>query len=483
MSFKALGQFTPIEDIPLIHERLRSGFRSGKTKSIAFRKAQLLRLGHLIQDNIQRFKDAFAADLGRCGEEAECLELNGTLIEIKIAFDNVEKWTAPEKPPFSLFWWGMSPTIRKEPKGTVLIISPFNYPVYLLLCPLASAIAAGNTVMLKPSELTPTMTSLFAELVSKYLDPDVIRIVNGGVPETTRVLELPFDHIQYTGNGRVARIVMTAAARHLTPVTLELGGKNPCFIDPNCDVKVSAKRIMWGKLVNGGQLCLCPDYVLVPESFQDIFVEALTNAYKELHPTDPRTSGMVTRIVNERHMVRLKGLLDATKGTVVFGGEVDMAEKYIAPTLVKDVKGDDSLMSEELFGPILAVVPVKDLDEAIAFVNARENPLAIYVFTHNANVKKKVLDNTRSGTASVNEVIMHCQAYGMPFGGIGASGMGYATGKYAFDTFTHLRNTVDNPYWTDSTVLSARYTPYKPGPLSWFNWLLRPKFPALPREK
>ncbi|KZT02806.1 aldehyde dehydrogenase [Laetiporus sulphureus 93-53] len=401
-----------------IHERLRSGFCSEKTKLITFRKVQLLWFGHLVQDNIKLFKDAFAADLGRCGEEAKFLELNGTPIKIKIALDNVEKWAVPEKSPFSLFWWGMSSTIRKkELKGTVLIISPFNYPVYLLLCPLASAIVAGNTIMLKPSELTPTMTSLLAELVSKYLDPDVVQLVNGSVPETTRVLELPFDHIRC--NGHVAQIVMTAAAHHLTPVTLE----NPCFVDPNCDVKVSAKQIVWGRLVNGGQLCLCPDYVLVPEGFQDTFVEALTDAYIQgaAHPTDPYTSGLVTRIVNERHMVRLK----------------------------------------ELFGPILAVVPVKDLDEAIAFVNARDNPLAIYIFTQNTNVKKKVLDNTQSGSASVNEVIMHCQAYGMPFGGIGASGTGYMTGKYAFDTFTHLRNTVDNPYWTDSTVLSARYTPYK----------------------
>ncbi|CCM02302.1 uncharacterized protein FIBRA_04392 [Fibroporia radiculosa] len=455
--------YTPLEKIPQVHEGLKKAFRSGKTRPIAFRKTQLLKLCHLVQDNLQRFKDALLADLGRPANETDFLELNGVLIEVKKAYDNVEKWASTEKPPFSLFWFSMSPHIRKEPKGVVLLISPFNYPVYLLLCPLAAAIAAGNAVLLKPSELCTTVAALLTELLPKYLDTEVYEIVNGGVEETTKILELPFNHILYTGNGNVGRIVATAAAKHLTPVTLELGGKSPCVIDPDCDVKVAAKRIMWGRLVNSGQLCISPDYVLVPKDFQDTFVEALKQAYEELHPTDPLKSGMLSRIVNERHVLRLKRLLDNTKGTVVFGNKVELSER-------------------EIFGPILPVVPVKDVDAAIEFINERDNPLVLYVFTRNRDFKKKVLNNTLSGTASINEVIMGCQAEGLPFGGVGASGYGYTTGQAAFNTFTHMRSTVENPTWADSLLLHARYTPYKSAPLRRLTWMLRPSIPPLPKD-
>ncbi|KAI0956945.1 hypothetical protein AcW1_005500 [Taiwanofungus camphoratus] len=469
--------FTPIEDIPKIHEDLHKAFRSGKTKSIAYRKQQLLQLCYLLQDNLERFKDAFAADLGRPAEEADFLELTGTLVELKEAYDKVEKWAASEKPPFHYMWFAMSPLIRKEPKGAVLIISPFNYPIYLLLCAVSGAIAAGNTVLMKPSELVPTVTGLLVELVPQYLDPECYRLVNGGIPETTKILELPWDHILYTGNGRVARIVATAAAKHLTPITLELGGKSPCVIDPKCDIKTAAKRIMWGRLVNGGQLCISPDYVIVPEYFQDTFVEALKNAYKEMHPTEPRETGMVSRMVNETHAKRVKRLIDETKGTIVFGGEVDVEAKYVAPTLVKDVKGDDSLMSEELFGPVLPVVPVKDVDEAIEFITARDHPLSIYIFSSDPAFKAKVLDNTWSGSVFVNDVVLHVLVHGLPFGAVGPSGSGYTTGKYAFDTFTHLRGTVDSPNWLDPAMLNARYPPYRHSALARVNKLLRPRLP------
>ncbi|TFY68960.1 hypothetical protein EVJ58_g700 [Rhodofomes roseus] len=473
-------KYTTVDDIPQIHQDLRRAFRTGKTKSIAFRKQQLLNLCYLVEDNWERIKDAFFADLGRPREEAQLLELNGTLGELKEAYDNVEKWAAPEKAPFSWLWFAMSPTIRNESKGVVLLISPFNYPLYLLLCPLAGAIASGNAVLMKPSELSPAMAALLTELVPRYLDPELYQIVNGGIPETTKILELPFDHILYTGGGRVARVVLAAAARHLTPVTLELGGKSPCVIDPKCDVKTAAKRIMWGKLVNAGQLCLSPDYVLVPEWFQETFVEALKDAYYELHPIDPKVSGQVTRMVNESHAARVKALIDNTKGTIVFGGEVDMETKYAAPTLIKDVRGDDSLMSEELFAPFLPVVPVKDVDEAIEFINERDHPLNIYVFTNNSAFKEKVFSNTRSGTAAANDTILHVMAYGMPFGGVGGSGTGCTTGKYIFDTFTHKRCTTDSPGWLDPALMAARYTPYNKSALRLLNALLKPTLP--PRD-
>ncbi|KAI0727112.1 aldehyde dehydrogenase [Fomitopsis betulina] len=470
--------YTLVEDIPQIHEGLRQVFRSGKTKSIPFRKQQLLNLCYLVEENWERFKDALQSDLNRPRDEAQLLELNGTFIEVKEAYDNVEKWASSERAPFSWLWFASSPHIRNEPKGVVLTISPFNYPIYLLIVPLAAAIAAGNTVMIKPSELSAATAALITELIPKYLDQGAYRVVNGAIPETTKILELRFDHILYTGGARVARVVSAAAAKHLTPVTLELGGKNPVVVDPGCNLKIAAKRIMWGKLSNGGQICLCPDYILVPAYFQDALVEALKEAYHELHPQDPKTSGMLTRMVNTGHAERLKRLLDNTNGTVVFGGEVDVEKKYVEPTLVKDVRGDDSLLSEELFGPVLPIVPVKDVDEAIEFINQRDSALNLYIFSNNKSFKKKVLDNTQSGTVHINDVILQVMAYGMPFGGFGESGSGYQTGKYAFDTFTHKRCTMDSPTWLDPALLAARYTPYDPQKLGLLNWLLKPSLPT-----
>ncbi|TFY58654.1 hypothetical protein EVJ58_g6288 [Rhodofomes roseus] len=369
----------------------------------------------MVEDNQELFREAISSDLGRPHLETELLEMNGVLLELKDTYDNIEKWSAPKKSPFSLLWFSLSPTTRKEPKGVILVISPFNYPFFLTLCPVAAAIAAGNTVMLKPSELSPASASLLADLIPKYLDPELVRVVNGGVPEITKILELPFNHILYIGNNRVAKIICAAAAKHLTPVALELGGKCPCVIDPECNVKVAAKRII----------------------------------YNELHPVDPKKSGMLGRIVNERHVDRLKNLLDNTKDTIVFGGEVDREARYVAPTLIRHVKRDDSLMSD-------SAMPVKDVDDAIAFINSMEEALCVYVFTNDSKFKNKVMDNTQSGTASTNETILHVMD-------------GYSTGKAAFDDFTHFR--------IDYTAMSARYTPYNPAALKRLNMLLHPRLP------
>ncbi|KAH9841000.1 aldehyde dehydrogenase [Rhodofomes roseus] len=482
MAEQTQSGYTPLEEIPKvtrvrtllqnllsltlyfrlqIRDELGAAFRSGRTRPIAYRKQQLLQLCYMVEDNqeLRRFRRILG---DRTLRQSCTLEMNGVLLELKDTYDNIEKWSAPKKSPFSLLWFSLSPTTRKEPKGVILVISPFNYPFFLTLCPVAAAIAAGNTVMLKPSELSPASASLLADLIPKYLDPELVRVVNGGVPEITKILELPFNHILYIGNNRVAKIICAAAAKHLTPVALELGGKCPCVIDPECNVKVAAKRIMWGRLVNGGQVCLCPDYILVPESFQDEFVEALQNAYNELHPVDPKKSGMLGRIVNERHVDRLKNLLDNTKDTIVFGGEVDREARYVAPTLIRHVKRDDSLMSD-------SAMPVKDVDDAIAFINSMEEALCVYVFTNDSKFKNKVMDNTQSGTASTNETILHVMANDAPFGGFGASDYGYSTGKAAFDDFTHFR--------IDYTAMSARYTPYNPAALKRLNMLLHPRLP------
>ncbi|KIK05065.1 hypothetical protein K443DRAFT_675362 [Laccaria amethystina LaAM-08-1] len=470
--------YTPINEIEKIHAELRAGFRSGKLRPIEYRKYQLLQLIYLIKDNAERFEEALKSDLGRPPLESRFLEINAAISEAYVAYKGVGTWAKPEKPPFSLNFAPMRPVMYKTPKGVVLIISPFNYPLWLAVTPLAGALAAGNAVLLKPSESTPATSSLLAELVPKYLDPSLVRVANGAIPETTKILELPWDHIFYTGGGRVGRIVATAAAKHLTPVSLELGGKSPVIIDPKCDLKTAAKRILWGKVVNSGQTCVAPDYVLVPRAFQDTFVQALKETYESFYPESAKAPGAYSRIVTPQAFNRVKSLLDNTKGEVVFGGETDAETKYIAPTVIKNVAADDSLMSEEVFGPLLPIVPVEDVDEAIKFVNERDHPLALYVFSQDAAFKAKVFENTQSGACVANEVVIHPGADGLPFGGVGASGTGAHTGKFGFDTFTHLRASLDSPSWIDM-LLKFRYPPYNADKLKTTTMFL-PSVPARP---
>ncbi|KAJ3560158.1 hypothetical protein NP233_g11017 [Leucocoprinus birnbaumii] len=423
-------EYTSLEGIEQIHKNLRAGFHSGKSKDVKYRKYQLLQLAYMIQDNTERFREALAADLGRPPFESQFLEIGSSIMEARTAWAGVHKWAKPEKPPLSMISTPLHSVIYKEPKGVVLIISPFNYPVWTSMCPLVrlslaqngslsthglclmlsnqvGAIAAGNAVVLKPSENAPHVASLLTELIPKYLDPELVAVVNG---------------VLYTGSGRVGRIVGVAAAKQLTPVSLELGGKSPVFIDPNCDLEVAAKRIMWGKVVNAGQTCVAPDYVLVPIDFQEKFVNALKDACDEFYPESTSTPGAYSRLITPQAFKRVKGLLDDTKGKIVFGGETDEKQKFIAPTVVKDVAFNDSLMSEEIFGPILPVIPVKDVEEAIKFVNDNDHPLAFSMIQ-----SYPVFTRTQSGAAVANDVLLHPGIEGLPFGGVGPSGSGYYT--------------------------------------------------------
>uniref|UniRef100_A0A0W0G7Y2 Aldehyde dehydrogenase n=1 Tax=Moniliophthora roreri TaxID=221103 RepID=A0A0W0G7Y2_MONRR len=469
-------QYTPVDEIEKIHTELKAGFNLGKMKSIAYRKYQLLQLMYMMKDNSQRLEEALKEDLGRPSLESQFFEITSSIIEIKHTYSHIDQWAKPEKPAFSLNWAPMRPVIYKEPKGVVLIIAPFNYPVFLTIPILASAIAAGNATVIKPSESTPATSALLAELVHQYLDTSLVRVVNGGIPETTKLLELPWGHILYTGGGRVARIVSAAAAKTLTPVSLELGGKSPVFIDPACDLKTAARRILWGKAANAGQTCVAPDYALVTEDFQDKVVAALKEAYDEFYPEGPKKEGEYSRLCTPQAFKRVNGLLQNTKGKVVIGGDVDEATKFIAPTVVKDVKPDDS----EIFGPILPIVTVKNLDEAISFVNSNDHPLSLYVFSQDKKFKEKVFRNTQSGSAIANETIIHPGAEGMPFGGIGPSGSGYHTGKYGFDMFTHHRSSLDSPSWVDM-IMSFRYPPYTAKKFAAMSKTLAPKLPARPK--
>jgi aldehyde dehydrogenase (NAD+) len=331
--------------------------------------------------------------------------------------------------------------------------------VHLLLLPMVGALAAGNCVVGKPSEVTANVSAALARLVPRYLDRDCVAIVEGGVPETQALLTQRFEHIFYTGNGRVGRVVMEAAAKHLTPVTLELGGKSPTIVDDDVNIDVAARRIAFGKFLNAGQTCVAPDYVLVSRARADELVDRVGNAIHEFYGADPARSPDYARIVNDAHFRRLEGLLSC--GTAVVGGESSAGERYIAPTVLRDVDPDSAVMAEEIFGPLLPVLPVADVDEAIRFVNDRDRPLSLYVFSSSPAVQDRVLAETTSGGACVNTTVMHVAVPELPFGGVGASGMGAYHGKASFDVFSHRKSVLSKPARPDPKIAYPPYTKWK----------------------
>ncbi|KAI0684118.1 Aldehyde/histidinol dehydrogenase, partial [Cerioporus squamosus] len=361
------------------------------------------------------------------------------------------------------------------------IISPFNVPIFLSLGPLVSAIAAGCAAVIKPSEATPHVSQLLAELIPKYLDSDLYHVIQGGAEQTSKALELRWDHSDCSGGTHVGRIVAMAAAKHLTPVTLELGGKNPVVVDPKVDLPLTARRLLWGRFGNAGQVCTCPEYVLVPRSFQDQFVDALKDAYHTFYPDGPEHSDSFGRIVSKHHTKRIEGLLEHTRGEIICGGEVDVDKRYVAPTIVNNVPADDSLMSEEIFGPVLLVIPVEDVDEAIEYIRLREDPLAVYVFSQDKKFQEKVFSKTKSGAALANDSVFSPAVPGFPIGGVGASGYGYYAGKQAFEEFSHYRVMLDNPKWVDTFVFGFRFPPYKMSYKKYIN-MMYPSLPPRPKS-
>ncbi len=428
-------------------------------RSLDARRTQLRQLRRMLIEREDTIMAAMVSDLGKPPMEAYAAEVGLVLAEIDDALKHLGEWAAPTKVKVALAFKPGSAEIMPEPLGVALIIAPWNYPMQLLIAPLVAALAAGNTVVLKPSEVAPATAAAMAELIPQYLDQRVARVVVGGVDETTALLAEHFDHIFYTGNGTVGRIVMTAAAKHLTPVTLELGGKSPAIVTADADITIAARRIAWGKFLNAGQTCVAPDYVLVDASVEKAFVDALAATIREFYGDDPKASADYARIVNERHWDRLNGLLDAGGyDTTVCGGGGDRATKFIPPTVLTGVKPDAALMQEEIFGPILPVLPVSDLDEAIRFVNDRDKPLALYVFSCDPHAIGRVLDRTTAGGVCVNHAVLHVGVGALPFGGVGGSGMGAYHGKAGFDTFSHRKAVLRKPVRPDPSIL---YPPYK----------------------
>lgn len=472
----------------------RTLFASGVTRSYQWRVRALKSLNQMLIDQQDHFADALAADLGKHPSESWLTEIGFLTAEISHTLKHLKGWLEPVSAPVPLAIMPAKASTVLDPLGVVLVIAPWNYPIQLLLAPVIGALAAGNTVVAKPSELAPASSAALARWVPEYLQGSVT-IVEGAVPETTALLEEKFDHIFYTGNGRVGRIVMAAAAKHLTPVTLELGGKSPVYVDESVDMKGAAARIAWGKFMNAGQTCVAPDYVLgTPAALASLAAE-LPAAIAALYGESPRTSEMYGRIINDAAFDRISALLEqdvvghdgvkhdllthellkhellkhdagpaasadstrssvarGSRGAVVTGGDSDAAVRFIAPTVIH-VDADSALMSGEIFGPVLPLLSVESYQEAIAFINAGDKPLALYVFSNDAPVREAFITQTSSGALNFGVPVAHLTVPGLPFGGVGESGMGGYHGKFSIETFSHRKAILEKPLAPDTLAL------------------------------
>ncbi|WP_420453150.1 aldehyde dehydrogenase family protein [Ilumatobacter sp.] len=531
-------------DAGAIVQHVRDGFDRRTTRPLSWRREQLRAIEAMLRDHADEFTTALHDDLRKPRTEAWTTEIGFTLADVDHQLDHLDEWTSPRKVKVPLVFRPASARIVPEPKGVVLVIAPWNYPLQLLLSPLAAAIAAGNAVVAKPSELAPATSAALVARCAEYLDTSTVAVVGGGVDESSALLEQRFDHIFFTGGTRVGKIVMRAAAEHLTPVTLELGGKSPAIVAADADIEVAGRRIAWGKFVNAGQTCIAPDHVLVERSVRDRLVASIEDAVRDFYGADPQTSDDYGRMVSDDHFDRVVALLDdvdsgaaddididmdsgsgrgrgcgggvagtaddtaadpvssdagdaadpdvtgvpaeqtfggagsARKGSaagataatarsgLAFGGGSERADRYIAPTVIVDPPLESASMEEEIFGPILPVLSVDDVDAAIDFVNERPKPLALYVFSGDDEVADRVVRRTSSGGVSVNGTLMHIGPPELPFGGVGPSGMGAYHGEAGFETFSHMKSVFDRRTFPDPSML---YPPYA----SWKEWLIK----------
>ena len=433
---------------------LRDTFDSQLTRPLAWRRAQLLALRRLLVERETELADALQQDLGKHPTESHTTELGFTRNEIDFTLNHLAKWSRSAKVRVPLTLQPASARVTPQPLGVMLILSPWNYPVQLLLAPLCGALAAGNCVLLKPSELAPATSAALARWLPEYLDPGAVAVVEGGKDVTTALLRERFDHIFFTGGAAVAKIVMAAAAHHLTPVTLELGGKCPAIVSDG-DLRAIARRLAFGKFLNAGQTCVAPDYLLVTRPNVEPLLRHLREVLVEFYGTDVADSRDYGRIINEAHFDRLTGYLDGAD--VVIGGGSDRARLTIEPTVVMAPPPTSPLMSEEIFGPILPIIPIDDVGAALCYIREHPAPLAAYVFTERSDVRNAVESRVQAGAIGINICAAHLAVPGLPFGGVGASGMGAYHGKHSFDTFSQLR-----PVFSKSTRLDTLRVAYPP---------------------
>ncbi len=443
-------------DIKELLVQQREFFRSGQTRPIAFRKKQLSSLKQVIVKNESRIFQALAEDLGKSPYESYLTENSLLLEEIKFCLKNFKSWSKPKKVPTPLVHFPASSHIYPEPYGVSLIIAPWNYPFQLAISPLIGAIAAGNCAVIKPSEYSIHTSRLLAEIIREEFDQGYITVVEGATEVSQALLNEKFDCIFFTGSVPVGKIVMGAAAKHLTPVILELGGKSPAIVDKQVDIRLAAKRIASGKFINAGQTCIAPDYLLVHRDIKEQFINEFRKQLTRFYGEKPENHPDYPRIISKRHFERLIGFLD--RGRIIVGGDSNLEARYISPTLIDQVGWDDPIMQEEIFGPVLPLLEFDNISEVIQAVNNRPKPLALYLFSKNRSVQEQVIEQISYGGGCINDTLIHLATPYLPFGGVGESGMGNYHGKAGFDAFSHYKSVLTNSFAIDNPF---RYPPFK----------------------
>lgn len=433
-------------------------FNTHKTKNLKFRKQQLKLLSKNIKNHENELLDALYKDLGKSKVEAYATEIGMLLKSIKLMRKELKNWSKTKQTDTPLYLFPTKSYIKKEPYGTVLIIGPFNYPVQLVFEPLIGAIAAGNTAIVKPSELTHHVAIVIKDIIEDTFDEAYVSVVEGGIEETQTLLSLPFDYMFFTGSEKVGKIVYEAAARKLIPVTLELGGKSPVIVDDTANIKVASERISFGKFTNAGQTCVAPDYILVQRKVKNDLIKALKKTITEFYGENIEKSPDFGRIVNQKHFNRLNDLIQIHKDNVVFGGNSSKEDLYIEPTLLDNITNDNKIMKEEIFGPILPIITYDNFDEVLEIIQSKSKPLSLYLFSEDENMTHRVVEELSFGGGAINDTLMHLANPNLPFGGVGSSGIGQYHGKYSFDTFSHMKS-----YTFKSTRLESSlfFPPYK----------------------
>ena len=447
-----------MKDINLIFKNQKEFFESGKTINVDYRIKNLKKLNDIIKKNEDKILNELKKDLGKSNFEGYVTEVGILYDDINFHIKNVKKWSSEEKRKSPIVYYPSKSYIYKEPYGVTLIIGPFNYPFQLVIAPLIGAISAGNTAIIKPSEDSRNIALLLEKLINENFPEEYLRVVNplGGKETVSLLLDKPFDYIFFTGSVRVGKLVMQKAAQHLTPVTLELGGKSPCIVDSDAKLKLAAKRIVWGKFLNAGQTCVAPDYLCVHKSVKDELLKLIINEIRIQFGENVRNSEDYPRIVNKSSLERLSGYLN--DGKIYYGGNIDEDNLYMEPTLIIKPDLNSPLMSDEIFGPILPILVYEDLDNVIKFINHREKPLALYYFSESKKKIKYVLTSTTSGGVTINDTIIHVANPNLPFGGVGSSGVGKYHGKESFETFTHNKSVMKRGTFIEFNI---RFAPYK----------------------
>ncbi len=450
----------------LLVNQQRAFFNTGKTKSIEFRIEQLKKLEAVLLKNESLLYSAIYSDFKKSEFDTYTTELILIYKDIKVAIDNTREWAETKRVKSNFFNLPSDNYIIPEPLGVSLIIGAWNYPFQLTLSPFVAAISAGNTVIIKPSELASHSAKAIAEIINNNFPPEYLKVIEGGPSEMTEVLKQKFDKLFFTGSTRVGKIIYEAAAKHLTPVTLELGGKSPAFVTENCDMKITAKRLVWGKFLNAGQTCIAPDYVLVHASVKQKFLEAIVKEIVKCKYAIENNN--YVQIINDKNFARLVALLDKSK--ICYGGKSDSNTRYIEPTVLDNISFDDPIMQEEIFGPLLPIISYTDINDVILQLQSKPKPLSCYVFTNDPKIKDKILRSLSFGGGCINDTIIHVSNHHLPFGGVGDSGTGSYHGEAGFRAFSHYKSILDKALWFETSV---KYSPYSKRKLNWIKKLTR----------